>query len=493
MVIFDGFGISYKRKYNAVYQANMKNFKSYQKQYSMTRLNASESSVGLPPKQCGNSEVGHTTIGAGRIVKTGLPLLNDLLFDNKVYDNQKINEIVKYIKKSKKQLHLVGIYSSGNVHGSYKHINKLIEIFNKFNVHTNLHLLADGRDTFDNEFIKLLKNLKTKYLDNNKASLISIGGRYFGMDRDQNWKLIQLSADAMSNKGDYISEDFISYLQSFKYSDYTLKPVYFNKKNYLKKGDVVVYCNYRSDRIKQLIHYHQSGKNYNFNSPCHKNIQQYSLIDVGANITTIFDQDIVANTLCKTLVNLNNKVLRVAETEKKAHVTYFMDGMQEYHSPQITNKIFNTNKVDDFSKDYKMKAKEITTFILKNYQKYSLTISNYANLDMVGHTGNFEATVKACQYLDAMLKKLVDEIVIKNNDVLVLTADHGNAEEMQIKNKISKKHSTNKIPFLIIDKQNPKIKLLKNKSLANIANTILSILDYNINIDFEKSIIKRKL
>ncbi len=481
LLILDGFGYGRNDDSNAIYLANPKTFNAIVKEYPNISINASEESVGLPQGQPGNSEVGHLTIGAGRIFYTGLGLINNAIKTGEFFDNEVLLKAINEAKQKGTNVHLLGLASNGDVHASLKHLYKLIDMCNQHGVTPVLDLFTDGRDTKEKQFQEDFKDIKAKYLDTNKAHLGMISGRYYAMDRNKNWDrtelaLEQIKACASDNTK---PEDYIAQSYNEGVYDEFLKPKSFNTETTkLKDNDVMIFFNFRSDRIRQLIHlFTKDPKDYDYISPNNTKASIVGFMDYKLNgmqniafvqpVNTIYLGDIVSKA--------GLKQLRIAETEKYAHVTYFLDSMSNDKKPGCDFQLIPSPSVATYDLQPEMSASQITDYILANYEKYDLVVANYANSDMVGHTGVMQAAIKAIKTLDEQLQRIYENIVLKNPEyTVIITADHGNSDEMIDKNGIIEtSHTTNKVPFILMNKD---YKLEADGSLANITPTVLDLL-----------------
>ena len=481
LLILDGFGYGRQDNSNAIYLAQPKTFNSLIKEYPNISINASEEFVGLPQGQPGNSEVGHLTIGAGRIFYTGLGLINNAIKTGEFFDNTVILNAINEAKTKGTNLHLLGLASNGDVHASLKHLYALIDLCNKQGVTPVLDLFTDGRDTKEKQFQEDFKDIKAKYLDTNKAKLGSISGRYYAMDRNKNWDRTELALEQIKSvaTSSLSPEAYIQKSYDEGVYDEFIKPLSFNtEETKLKDNDVMIFFNFRSDRIRQLIHtFTKDTSDYDYVSPNQTKVSIVGFMDYKLNgmkniafiqpVNTIYLGDLVSQ------AGLTQ--LRIAETEKYAHVTYFLDSMSNDKKPGCDFQLIPSPDVATYDLKPEMSASQITDFILANYKKYDLVVANYANSDMVGHTGVMNAAINAIKTLDEQLERIYQNIVLKNPEfTVIITADHGNSDEMIDKNGIIEtSHTTNKVPFILLNKD---YKLEADGSLANITPTILDLL-----------------
>ena len=454
LAILDGFGFGDNNpKTNAIFKADTPFLDQLLKTHNSAKLYASEEYVGIAKGQFGNSEIGHMTIGSGQIIygigEYATKLINDNQFDNYL-DSQ---TWVKNILENNEVVHLCGMYSKGSVHSNLIHMDAMIKYFEKHNIKIGLHLFSDGRDTSKYVFYDDIKNLLSWIKPTTK--IISIAGRYYGMDRDQRWERTNQSFNAIIQKESKTNLSVLEYIKSQYDSgndDEFLIPVYFENNEYLiKPKQTLCFLNYRADRIRQMFHKFKKTELYDASLV---EFNDVNVVSIGKYPSTepdyyIFDEVVVNNTLGSVLIENNIRQLRIAETEKYAHVTFFFDGGKEVKHPLQKNVLIPSPKVATYDLKPEMAAEEITNKILELIDEFDVCIVNYANADMVGHTGNFEATVKAVEILDKQLQKLYNTIVFKYNGSLVITADHGNADCMVHNDKIVKTHTLALVPFIV--------------------------------------------
>lgn len=480
LLILDGFGIGDENETNAIYLAKPKFINNLMKDYPSIAINASEEYVGLPKGQPGNSEVGHLTIGAGRIFYTGLGLINNAIKTKDFFQNQEIIKAINYAKQNKTNVHLLGLASRGDVHASLDHLFSAIEMCNNYGIIPILDLFADGRDTDEKQFLIDFNEINDKYLKTNKAKLGIISGRYYAMDRNKNFDRTELALGELL-KVQTNNIDAINYIKSSyekNENDEFIKPKSFNtNETVLKENDVMIFFNFRSDRIRQLIHlFTKNPKDYDY--VCNKTFKTYILgfmdykMEGMKNIAFIQPENKIY--LGNIIANLGLKQLRIAETEKYAHVTYFLDSMHKEKMNGCDCVLIPSPSVATYDLKPEMSAIEVTDYIINNYSKYDLVVVNYANSDMVGHTGIMEAAKKAIDTLDVQIKKLCDEVLKNDQYEIIITADHGNSDKMIDKNgRIITSHTTNKVPFIILNKN---YKLANSGSLVNVTPTILDLM-----------------
>lgn len=473
LLILDGFGIGEHNKHtNAIYAANTPFFDEMDKLYSRAELYASEEYVGIKKNQFGNSELGHMTIGSGRTILGIDEIFNKLIDEHQAEQFLLEQPWVKDALEKDNVVHICGMYSSGCVHSNKKHIDYLLEFFQARNKKVALHLISDGRDTKGNVFLSDLQLLQDKLAPTSK--IISLSGRFYAMDRDKNWDRTELYYQAMNqSSSSFYDGDLIDYVKEQYQSgidDEFIKPIYKRESNYLfQPNDDLIFANYRADRIVQIIEL--------FNNKQIKLIGLCSYPNAKLD-AIIIDKQVINHTLGDLLIENNIRQLRVAETEKFAHVTYFFDAGRNISNPLQDQILINSPKVKTYNLKPEMSAEEITKTIIDNIPKYDFILANFANADMVGHTGDFEATKTAIEFLDKKCATLYNNLIGIWDGTLIITADHGNADKMlDSNNQVVKTHSIAKVPFYVLSNKY-KLKSFTGK-LQDVAPSILYI--YNIN------------
>ncbi|MBR6689959.1 MAG: 2,3-bisphosphoglycerate-independent phosphoglycerate mutase [Bacilli bacterium] len=482
LCIMDGIGIRKEDHGNAVRAANTKNLDMLLEKYPHSLLEASGKDVGLPKGQMGNSEVGHTNIGAGRIVYQPLELITNMIETKEIYNNNNINEVINHVRENTSSLHLLGLLSDGGVHSHIDHLFGLLDMCKQKKVKdVYIHIFTDGRDTLPNSGIEFIKRLQDKLLELGFGKIASISGRYYAMDRDNNWDRIRKSYDVIVNGLGKTYEDPIEYMNECYSNDMTdefIKPMLINKNGIIKNNDGVLVFNFRPDRLRELFKV-ISNKDFNeFPHKTFKNIKVVTMMPVSNEVIckNAYDIQKLDNTLGEYLSNKGLKQLRIAETEKYAHVTYFFDGGVDRELNNCDRILIPSPKVATYDLKPEMSAYEITDKLFKIIDKYDFIVLNFANGDMVGHTGVFDATVKAVEVVDECVGMIYSKS-LEQDFTLVITADHGNSDYMlDENNNIITSHSTSLVPFIITDTKYT----LKNGKLADIAPTILDVMDIEI-------------
>lgn len=481
LCILDGVGISEKKENNAFYNANTKNIDSIINMYGMNLIEASGEYVGLPKNQMGNSEVGHLNIGAGRIFYQPLARINHLIETGEFYSNQKLLNSIRICKEKNKKMHIMGMISDGGVHSHIDHIKALLKMCFEENIdNVYFHLFTDGRDTYEKSSKKYIDELQNEINKYKLGSISTICGRYYGMDRDKRWDRIKKTYDLIVNN---IGEKYDNYndLIDSNYKrdiyDEFIVPGIIDEKGMIEDGDSVIWANFRPDRAWEIL-YSLSNPTFNEFETKKININLITLMSVSELVkcNTVFEDEKLENTLGVYLSKMNLKQLRIAETEKYAHVTYFFDGLVDKELPGCERILVPSPKVATYDLKPEMSARKITETLLKKMNNnYDFILLNYANCDMVGHTGDYDATIKAVETVDEMVGKIYERCK-ELGYTLIVTADHGNCEEMKDENGVVTKHTSNKVPFIVCDKHDE----IDIEKLSDIAPYILKYMNLKI-------------
>ena len=489
LLIMDGWGIGDKSNKSAIHKAKTPFYDNSLNQYPHSKLSASGEDVGLPSGQMGNSEVGHMNIGAGRIVDQDLIRLNKSLSNDGIKNNKDFLYAVDYAIKHESTFHLTGLFSDGGVHSHSNHLFLILDYLKKTSLSKiSLHLFTDGRDCSPKESYNQIAKL-ISYIDGTNISIASVCGRYYSMDRDNRWERIKLAYDAMVNGVGINSNDILSSIKE-SYNEGTtdefIKPiVYTNGKDdpTLKiKNDDVVFCfNYRSDRMRQISKVLTQEDNDNFDMK-KLNIKYLTLTQYDQsfkNVLVLYSKENIKNTLGEVLSNNSKKQLRIAETEKYPHVTFFFSGGREKEFDLEKRILCPSPNVATYDLKPEMSAYDVSKKFISeiNERSFDFACLNFANPDMVGHTGDFAAAVKACEVVDKEVSRII-EAARKNGYTILLTADHGNAELMRNKEGSPHTyHTTNLVPFIIFSENNYSP---KDGKLGDIAPTVLKIMGIDI-------------
>ena len=482
LCILDGWGLASKSEGNAICKSNIKNFNKLMRKYSNSKLNASENHVGLPLGQFGNSEVGHMNIGAGRIILQDSLRISESIKKDNLSKNEKLLKLIT----NSSRIHILGLLSPGGVHGHEDHLFYLIEKLKQKNKQVFIHCILDGRDSSPTLGIKSMKKLLEKIENYKEIKVASVIGRYYALDRDNRWERISKAYDVIINGVCTNSKEcnpLKAIQQSYNNSltDEFFLPSNFNGYNGVKDGDSFLITNFRADRVRELL---TAIFDEDFNFFKRKKIKRFSYAlsmteysrRLKKFIKPIFESQKIDQTLGEVLSKNGLSQLRVAETEKYAHVTYFFNGGVEEKFLGEDRILVPSPRVTTYDLKPEMSASEMTYELIKNIKsnKYDFILVNYANTDMVGHTGSLKATIKAAETVDNCLGRLINTSKDENY-ILIVTSDHGNADLMLDKeNKPCTTHSTNQVPIIItLDKKNK----LREGCLADIAPTILDMME----------------
>ncbi len=486
LMILDGFGENSNDKGNAVKIANTPNIDRLMKICPTTDIYTSGLNVGLPEGQMGNSEVGHTNIGAGRIVYQELTRITKSIEDGDFFGIQELGGAVENCKKNGTNLHIMGLLSDGGVHSHIRHLYALLELAKRKGIeNVYVHCFLDGRDTPPASAENYIAKLEEKMKEKEVGKIASITGRFYAMDRDKRWERVGKAYDAIVNgKGEKAQTAIAAIEASYQkeiFDEFVEPTLICNGENPIAtigKNDSVIFFNFRPDRAREIT---RSLVDPNFDGFETKQLDLYFVCmtqydETMPNVHVAFKPTTLKNTFGEYISNLGLTQLRIAETEKYAHVTFFFNGGEEKQYKGEDRILIPSPKVETYDLKPEMSAYEVTQKVVEaiKSEKYNAIILNYANPDMVGHTGNLEAAVKAIETIDECVGKVVEQIEEKNG-VLLITADHGNAEQM-IDYKTGEPHTahtTNPVPLILVGMENVK---LKTGKLADLAPTMLDIM-----------------
>ncbi len=484
LCILDGWGYRKEDKDNAINLAKTPNWDSLLKKYPNTLISTNGQDVGLEGEQMGNSEVGHTNIGAGRIVFQDLPKISNAIKDGSILENAVIKNTIAKMKDSTNTMHLFGLISDGGVHSHVSHIIYAIKMFAKEGIKVTLHAFTDGRDTPPESSIKHIEEILKLEKEFSNFTLATVIGRYYAMDRDTRWERTELAYNAMVYAKALKTSDFISSVKdSYKQSvtDEFIKPLVSENYEGFKENDSIFCLNFRADRVRQitralLFKDFDGFKTNNLNLNSCLGLTPYSK-EHDNYLQTVFPKEDIKNTLGEVVSKAGLTQLRVAETEKYPHVTFFFNGGIEQNFNNEDREMVPSPKVATYDLQPEMSAYGITDIIEKAVlsDKYDFILVNYANGDMVGHTGVLEAAIKAVESVDECIGRVYKACEEKGVN-LILVADHGNCEEMYdyVNNLPHTAHTTNKVQLILANNNN--VKELKDGVLANIAPTVLDLM-----------------
>lgn len=489
LMILDGFGENLNNEGNAVNLAKKPNIDKLRKICPVSHIDASGAAVGLPDGQMGNSEVGHTNIGAGRIVYQKLTKITKSIEDGDFFSIPEFTEAIENVKKNNSKLHIMGLLSDGGVHSHQRHLYGLLELAKRKGLDNNvfIHAFMDGRDTLPASGEGYIQELQEKMKEKGVGKIATLSGRYYAMDRDKRWDRVEKAYNAIIRGEGVLAKDPIqaieeSYQQEI-FDEFVVPTVITDANDQplakIESGDSVIFFNFRPDRARQLTRAIVDDKFDGFKTDkldidfvC---MTEYD--DTMPNVKIAFKPEELTNTFGEVVSKLGKKQLRIAETEKYAHVTFFFNGGREEPYPGEDRILVNSPKVATYDLQPEMSAYEVTEKVVEaiNSEKYDTIILNFANTDMVGHTGNIDAAIKAVEAVDKCVGEIV-EAVQKQNGVLLITADHGNAEQMidyQTGEPLTS-HTTNLVPLILVGMENVE---LKDGRLCDLTPTMLDIME----------------
>jgi len=486
LIILDGWGIATNPKVSAIDQANVPFIKSLYTKYPHSKLEASGLAVGLPAGQMGNSEVGHMNIGAGRVVYQELVRINKAVEEKELNKDKVLLAAFDYAKKNNKKVHFIGLVSDGGVHSHINHLKGLCSIAKENNFsNVFIHAFTDGRDTDPKSGVPFLKDLQ-QHLDKTTGKIASVVGRYYSMDRDKRWERVKLAYDLLV-KGEGKKTDNIIKAVEDSYAegvtDEFIKPLAKVGENgkplaVIEPGDVVLCFNFRTDRGREITEVltQQDFPEFGMKKMDLYYITMTNYDHTFKNVKVIFEKDDLNNTLGEVLERAGKKQIRIAETEKYPHVTFFFSGGREKEFVGEKRLLCPSPKVATYDLKPEMSANDIKDKIIPELQKKEpdFVCLNFANPDMVGHTGVFEAAVKAVETVDKCTEAVVTE-GLKNGYTFIIIADHGNADMMVNEDgSPNTAHTTNLVPCILVDNEykNP----IKNGKLGDLAPTILELM-----------------
>lgn len=477
LCVIDGLGLREEVRGNAFKQAKTPVFDRLFREYPNSIIAASGEAVGLPAGQMGNSEVGHLNIGAGEIVYTGLSLIGKEIKDGKFKTNQHFVKAFNDVKVNNATLHLMGLLSPGGVHSLEEHLFLLIDAAYEFGLKkVSVHVFGDGRDVAPRSILPSMQKLEAQ-LKKYDYNLATISGRFYAMDRDKIFERNEKAYQALLGQAANQFTSGVAYIEA-QYakdiSDEFLEPAINPSANFVQDGDSIIFYNFRPDRARQLTHLLIGSPIYDVQPSKPVKINQFvSMMKYeGIDTTIAYSEMEVKNPLGKVIAAAGLKQLRLAETQKYAHVTFFMDGGQDIVYENMERIMVDSLKIESYADAPQMSAVEITDQLLAKGTNFDLVIMNFANPDMVGHTGDLKATIKAVEILDQQIGRILNWIETIGG-TLFITADHGNAEITEDENgNPATKHTSSPVMFISSDKN---LKL-KNGKLANIAPTILEYL-----------------
>ena len=485
LIILDGFGLSNKKFGNAIAMAGTPNLDKLKQRYFYGQLDASGLAVGLPKGQMGNSEVGHLTLGSGRVNYQDLLKINKEIEDKTFFQNEHLLKAIDHAKNNNSSLHLMGLLSDGGIHSHINHLLAILDLAQQKGLEkVFIHAFLDGRDTPYNSAKRYL-DIVNDHIKNTNYSIASISGRIYAMDREERYERLQKAYDCLVFGKNQTSKSYDEVLkESYAngiFDEFAI-PTLLDKNGTIKDNDSIIFFNYRSDRAREISFAFTDPSFEHFKVKKFKNLlfspmQEYS--DKLSHLNTIFPPLVIQDNLAAILSQNGLKQYHIAETTKYAHVTFFFNGGIEKPYPGEDRQLIDSIDTQDFSYYPKMRAIEITEKTLDAIAtcKYDFVLVNYSNPDMIGHTGNFEATKEAIKCVEKQAYALALATIMAGGDCII-TADHGNAEYMidEKGNKVTS-HTSNPVPIIIATENHKKLKIKKGKSIANIAPTILKLLN----------------
>ncbi|QBL11083.1 2,3-bisphosphoglycerate-independent phosphoglycerate mutase [Campylobacter helveticus] len=477
LIITDGIGHNLSSKFNAFNAAKKPNYEKFFKEVPNALLKTSGLAVGLPEGQMGNSEVGHMCIGSGRIIYQNLVKINKAIENNTLKDNANLKALLNKCKR----VHIIGLYSDGGVHSLHTHFNALLAICKNEGREVFAHAIGDGRDVSPKSGLNFIKDLEN-FCEAKGVHLASLSGRFYAMDRDKRWERVEAyykallgQAKRVQKMSAYVEENY----QKDVFDEF-IEPVISEEFDGLNEDDGLIFINFRNDRMKQLVEL-LSAENFTAlkQEKRFAKLLTMSVYDDKFNIPVLFEKEELKNTLAEVISNANLTQLHTAETEKYAHVTFFFNGGKEDLLENETRVLIPSPKIKTYDEKPQMSAFEVCEVVKEGIKKgEDFIVVNFANGDMVGHTGNFNAAVKAVEAVDKCLGQIVDE-ARKQGYAFIITSDHGNCEAMQDENgNLLTNHTTFDV-FVFIEAQICK-QIKQNMGLSNIASSVLKILDLEI-------------
>ena len=484
LIILDGWGITQNPNVSAIAKATTPFIDSLSQKYPTASLRTDGLHVGLPEDQMGNSEVGHMNLGAGRIIYQDLVKINREVANENIANKAVLQDAFQYAKEHQKNVHFLGLVSDGGVHSHINHVKGLVKAANAAGVHSYVHAFTDGRDVDPNSGKNFITDLDT-FLKNNNAQLASVIGRYYAMDRDKRWQRIKLAYDLLVNglgKKTKNPEEAIQQSYDQGVTDEFIKPIVVVDTNdvpvtTIKNDDVVIFFNFRTDRGRQLTQVlsQKDFAEYNMHALKLYYVTMTNYDHTFKNVHVVYPKEDLTDTLGEVLERHHKKQIRIAETEKYPHVTFFFSGGREAEFNGEKRIMCPSPKVATYDLQPEMSAKDITEAIIPELKKQEADFIclNFANTDMVGHTGVMKAAIKAAETVDSCLKKVVTTAQ-ENKYTCIIIADHGNSETMLNEDgSPNTAHTTNPVPIILVDED---ITSVNSGILANIAPTVLKLI-----------------
>lgn len=482
IIVLDGYGLGPADETNAIHRAKTPNIDRLIEEYPYTTIEASGTRVGLPDGQMGNSEVGHLNIGAGRVMNQTLLRINMAIENDTLKENEVLDQAMEDAKKT--NLHIIGLLSPGGVHSHEDHIYKLLQMAKSKDLdNVYLHLIFDGRDVAPDSAVRSVDLLEERMAATRLGIIGTIAGRFYAMDRDNNWERIQPAYEAIMNgQGQEIGDVKDHLLDQYDQEVYDefIKPGVVGAYQGVEEGDTIIFANFRPDRARQLTRALTQEDFEDFQRSDFKKTNFVTMTDYDKTLKGIqvaFGDIVPEKTIGEIFADAGLRQLRIAETEKYAHVTFFLNGGVEEEFPGEDRRLIPSPNVETFDMKPEMSAVELADAVIEeiNKKEYDLIVLNFANCDMVGHTGNMNAAIQAVETVDAQLQRVLDNIAPEESVVLVI-ADHGNADCMLTPDgDIVTSHTTNPVPMVAYTKTED-FTLKDGGSLSNVAPSLLDLL-----------------
>lgn len=488
LIILDGVGLSDDEMGNAVKKAGTPNIDRLMKKYPNAKLEASGEEVGLPKGQMGNSEVGHMSIGAGRIIYQDLMLISKRIESGEFFKNPALLEAIENVKRNNSKLHILGLVSDGGVHSSMEHMYATIELAKREGIdNVFIHAFTDGRDTPPTSGVEYIRKLENKCKELGTGKIATIIGRYYSMDRDKRWDRVELAYNALTmGEGNKFksAERAVENSYESQVFDEFIKPVVIvddegNPLAKIENNDSVIFVNFRTDRGRELSHALTDNAFEGFVRQSKLKLKYITMTEYDTtlvNVKAAYKKEEIKDTLGEFLSKRGYSQLRIAETEKYAHVTFFFNGGAEKEFSDESRILIPSPKVATYDLKPEMSAMEITDKILETIEKKStdVIIVNYANGDMIGHTGIFDAAVTAMETVDNCLGKVIDELERVGGEAVIIS-DHGNCEQMidTVTGEPLTSHTTNKVPIILVSNN---VKEVNDGTLTDVAPTLLDLM-----------------
>lgn len=489
LIIMDGFGIPTDLNRSGITLENTPNLRELKEKFSYSVLRASEEYVGLPKGQAGTSEVGHMTIGSGRVTYQPLVRINKDIESGEFFKNKVLNEAIDGAKNNNKNLHLIGMASDGGIHSHINHLFAILDLCKQKNFsNVYIHFIGDGRDTPPKSIKKYLKQVEDYTQKNKVGKLATIVGRFYALDRDRNWDRNKVAYDMWvlgeGTKSDNWEKSIDNAYNNGE-TDEFIKPIVLTNNSKpitkIEEGDYVISYNFRADRERQLAYVMVEDNDLDFVKPLNLNFITMTEYDENfKKVKVAYKTETSTELLSEVLSKNNLKQVKVAETEKYAHLTFFFNsGKQDTYEGE-DRILIASEKMASYAKKPEMSAEKITERVLEVIDKYDFIAINFANCDMVGHSGVKESARIATKVVDECVKKVVDAVLFRGGQGII-TADHGNADIMEYEDgSPHTAHTTAIVPFILFDSDNPKKTLREEGTLADIAPTILKMLEIDV-------------